>query len=214
MADGREDVLARIRTALGDRTAGDPPPVARDYDGAGAHPMDAGPLLDLLEERLVDYRAAVHRTVAGDVAGAVAAALSRHGARRVAVPDGFPPAWLEPAVAAGAEAVGDTPPLSPAELDALDVVVTTCRVAIATTGTIVLDGGPGQGRRALSLVPDLHVVVVAAADVVRNVPDALPLLDPARPMTWISGPSATSDIELSRVEGVHGPRRLEVVLEV
>jgi L-lactate dehydrogenase complex protein LldG len=209
MADGREDILARVRTALGDRPV--PPAVTRDYDGAGAHPTGTGPLLDLLEERLVDYRAVVHRSAPDGVADAVAAALARHHASRVAVPAGFPPAWLE---TSGAEPVGDAPPLSPAELDALDGVVTTCRVAIATTGTIVLDAGPGQGRRALSLVPDLHVVVVAAADVVRNVPDALPLLDPARPMTWISGPSATSDIELSRVEGVHGPRRLEVVLEL
>jgi L-lactate dehydrogenase complex protein LldG len=213
MGDAREDVLARIRTALADRPA--PAPPVRDYDGAGARPAGVEALLDLLAERLVDYRAAVHRAAPDGVADAVAAALARHGARRVVVPDGFPPAWLGSWPAAeGHEAVGDAPPLSPAELDALDGVVTTSRVAIATTGTIVLDGGRGQGRRALSLVPDLHVVVVAAADVVRNVPDALPRLAPVRPTTWISGPSATSDIELSRVEGVHGPRRLEVVLEL
>jgi L-lactate dehydrogenase complex protein LldG len=207
MGDAREDVLARIRTAHSDRPA--PAPAARDYDGAGAHPSGPEPLLDLLEERLVDYRAVVTRAAPDGVADAVAAALGRHHASRVAVPEGFPLAWLE---TSGAESVGDAPPLSPAELDALDGVVTTSRVAIATTGTIVLDGGPGQGRRALSLVPDLHVVVVAAADVVRNVPDALGRLDPARPATWISGPSATSDIELQRVEGVHGPRTLDVIL--
>jgi L-lactate dehydrogenase complex protein LldG len=209
MGDARDEVLARVRTALGDRPA--PAAVVRDYDGAGPGPAGMAGLLDLLEERLVDYRAVVSRAAHDEVADAVAAALARHHASRVAVPAGLPPAWLE---TSGAAPVGDAPPLSPAELDALDGVVTTCSVAIATTGTIVLDGGPGQGRRALSLVPDLHVVVVPAHAVVRNVPDALGLLDPVRPMTWISGPSATSDIELSRVEGVHGPRRLEVVLRL
>ena len=211
VSDARAEILARVRSALTDRPR--PAPAVRDYDGAGSHPAEPGALLDLLEERLVDYRAEVRRAPRDDVAAAVGEALGRHGAARVVVPGGYPVEWLEPWLeSSGGETVGDSPPLSPAELDALDGVVTTCRLAIATTGTIVLDGGPGQGRRALSLVPDLHVVVVDAEDVVRNVPDALPLLDPARPMTWISGPSATSDIELNRVEGVHGPRRLDVVL--
>jgi L-lactate dehydrogenase complex protein LldG len=209
VSDARSEILGRIRSALADRPA--PPPAARDYDGAGAHPAGPESLLDLFEERLVDYKAVVHRAPRDGVATAVAEALARHGASRVAVPAGFPTEWLE---TSGAEAVGDAPPLSAAELDGLDGVLTTCRVAIATTGTIVLDGGPGQGRRALTLVPDLHVVVVDADAVVRNVPDALPLLDPHRPATWVSGPSATSDIELSRVEGVHGPRRLEVILRL
>jgi L-lactate dehydrogenase complex protein LldG len=213
MADARAEILARVRSALTDRPR--PAPAVRDYDGAGAHPAEPGALLDLLEERLLDYRAAVRRAPRDDVAAAVGEALGRHGAGRVVVPAGYPVEWLEPWLeSSGGELLGDSPPLSPAELDALDGVVTTCRLAIATTGTIVLDGGPGQGRRALSLVPDLHVVVVDATDVVRNVPDALPLLDPHRPATWISGPSATSDIELSRIEGVHGPRRLEVVLHL
>ncbi len=112
----------------------------------------------------------------------------------------------------GIELVGDHPPLTPAQLDGLDGVLTGCAAAIAETGTIVLDGGSGQGRRVLSLVPDYHLVVVTAAQVVATVPEALARLDPARPQTWISGPSATSDIELDRVEGVHGPRTLEVIL--
>jgi L-lactate dehydrogenase complex protein LldG len=132
--------------------------------------------------------------------------VARLAGGRVVVPDGFPDEWLR-----AVDVVRDTG-LSAQELDALDAVATTCTVAIAETGTIVLDAGPGQGRRALTLVPDHHVVVVRAEQVVAGVPHALGRLDPRRPQTWISGPSATSDIELQRVEGVHGPRRLDVVL--
>jgi L-lactate dehydrogenase complex protein LldG len=166
-------------------------------------------LLDQLEERLVDYRATVHRATWSSVASVVAACLGDRGVARLVVPDGFPAEWLEKATA---EQVADAPPLTPHQLDALDGVVTTATLAVAETGTIVLDGSAGQGRRALSLVPDYHLVVVGADQVVAGVPDAVAALDPLRAMTWISGPSATSDIELVRVEGVHGPRTLEVVL--
>jgi L-lactate dehydrogenase complex protein LldG len=206
----RDEILARVAGALRDGAA--PPPVRRDYRTAERAGGPAGQeLLELLVERLVDYRAAVRRSSTALVAAAVVAALTERGARRVAVPDGILPAGLE-RLEPGIELVGDDPPLTPARLEELDGVLTGCAVAIAETGTIVLDGGPGQGRRALSLVPDYHLVVVTAAQVVATVPQAVARLDPTRPLTWISGPSATSDIELDRVEGVHGPRTLEVIV--
>jgi L-lactate dehydrogenase complex protein LldG len=206
----REEILGRIRTATADHP--EPPPVARDYRTA-EQPRDLGTdeLLELLVDRLVDYRALVRRSTTALVATSVVAALTERGARRVAVPDGILPAGLD-RLEPGIELVGDDPPLAAAQLDGLDGVLTGCAVAIAETGTIVLDGGAGQGRRILSLVPDYHLVVVTAGQVVAGVPEALARLDPTRPQTWISGPSATSDIELDRVEGVHGPRTLEVIL--
>jgi L-lactate dehydrogenase complex protein LldG len=206
----RDEMLARVRTALGDRPTPEPP--RRDYRTADQAPeLATDELLDLLVDRLVDYRALVRRCTPDEVAGTLAAALAERGARRVVVPDGFPRAWLAEA-GDGVERVGDDPPLPAADLDRLDGVLTTCAVAVAETGTIVLDAGPGQGRRALSLVPDYHLVVVTAEQVVATVPQGVARLDPTRPLTWISGPSATSDIELTRVEGVHGPRTLEVVV--
>jgi L-lactate dehydrogenase complex protein LldG len=206
----RDEILARVRTALGDRPA--PPEVRRDYRTAERAPaMPAADLVYLLVDRLVDYHAQVRRSTAAEIPGAVAAALADRGARRLVVPAGVPPAWLA-TVGDGVELVRDDPPLTATALDRLDGVLTASAVAIAETGTIVLDAGPGQGRRALSLVPDYHLVVVTADQVVATVPEAVARLDPTRPLTWISGPSATSDIELTRVEGVHGPRTLEVVV--
>ena len=208
--NAREEVLARIRTANGGRSA--PPPPARDYRTAERpSELASGELLELLVDRLVDYRALVRRSSTAMVAATVVAALTERGARRVAVPDGILPQGLD-RLEPGIELVGDDPPLTPAQLDELDGVLTGCAVAVAETGTIVLDAGAGQGRRALSLVPDYHLVVVTATQVVRGVPEAVARLDPSRPQTWISGPSATSDIELDRVEGVHGPRTLEVIV--
>lgn len=136
--------------------------------------------------------------------------LAARGSRSVVVPPGLPPHWL---AAVDATRVHDRAASTPQELDGVDSVVTGCAVAVAETGTIVLDGSPDQGRRRITLVPDHHICVVRVPDqVVSSVPGALERLDPARPLTWISGPSATSDIELDRVEGVHGPRTLEVVL--
>jgi L-lactate dehydrogenase complex protein LldG len=204
-ADARDAVLGRIREALraGDQT----PPIAipRDYERT----LPAGTdIFELFVERVSDYRATVHRTAAGGLPATIAAVLTERGARRLAAPVGIPDEWL---ATSDIERVDDDPPLSFGDLDRLDGVLTGCAVAIAETGTIVLDGGPDQGRRAISLLPDLHVCVVMASQVVGSVPEALARLEPTRPQTWISGPSATSDIELQRVEGVHGPRRLDVV---
>lgn len=199
----REVVLERIRVALGDGPA--PITIPRDYERALPATTD---ITGLFVERVSDYRATVHSTTAAELPVTIASVLSGRGATRLAVPVGIPRAWLE---ASAAELVVDDPRLSYGDLDRLDGVITACAVAIAETGTIVLDGGPDQGRRALSLLPDLHVCVVMKRQVVGTVPEALERLDPTRPQTWISGPSATSDIELQRVEGVHGPRRLDVV---
>ncbi len=193
----RDEILSRIRGAVADRPA--VPPVPRDYRGAGSVAVD----LDRFAERAADYGATVHRVAAGDVASTIAVAA---GTRRVVAPDGFPSEWLPARLDIARE------PLTTADLDRLDGTLTTCALAIAETGTVVLDAGPGQGRRALSLVPDYLLVVVRADQVRAGVPDAIAELEPTRPLTWISGPSATSDIELNRVEGVHGPRTLDVIV--
>ena len=209
MSTSRERVLARVRAALSDVPADEPAerPVERDY----AESHSEGATLDVLVDRLLDYKALVERVSAADLPDHIATALERRGAARVAVPEGAPGEWF---TAVSAQRLSDSPgsPLSVAELDATDGVVTGCAVAIAETGTIVLDAGPDQGRRSISLVPDYHLCVVRADQVVDGVPQGVRLLDPGRPLTWISGPSATSDIELNRVEGVHGPRTLEVLV--
>jgi L-lactate dehydrogenase complex protein LldG len=195
----RDEVLARAREAIG----GSPPTqrLARTYRRTGTR----GPSerIELLAERLVDYRADVRR-----VGGRELRPTIEEVARgRIGVPPGLPPEWRP------AGAVEDHG-LQPHELDALDGVLTGCTVAIAETGTLVLAGGPAEGRRAVTLVPDLHVCVVRAEQVVETVPEAFDALRglERRPLTCVSGPSATSDIELKRVEGVHGPRRLVVVI--
>jgi L-lactate dehydrogenase complex protein LldG len=239
----REEILARIRAAnatgrpaarataagsaawgLGTASDAEEAPVSAagsGADGASAAiaadgnryrptgSLHGAALLDLLAARLSDYRAIVRRAPPDRLGEAVGAALTRRSARRIAVPPGLELPGLPDDVEAVA---GDG--LAPDVLAALDGVVTGAAVAIAETGTIVLDSSPGQGTRAVTLVPDYHLCIVHADQVVHSVPEAVGRLAPraTRPLTWISGPSATSDIELNRVEGVHGPRDLEVVI--
>ncbi|WP_313661774.1 lactate utilization protein C [Cellulosimicrobium cellulans] len=213
----RDDVLARVRAALGGSTATGSAAsgsVPRAYRERGDLAPGSPEAVDVLVDRLVDYRAHVHvAATASEVATVVGDLLADAGS--VVVPPGLDDAWLG-ALGDGTVVVPDArdDPRTPEELDRVDAVVTAARVAIADTGTIVLDGEADQGRRAITLVPDLHVCVVRTDQVVETVPEAVRLLasHPERPQTWISGPSATSDIELSRVEGVHGPRTLHVIL--
>nr|WP_286169915.1 LUD domain-containing protein [Actinospica acidiphila] len=201
--------MGRVRRALADVPPGEDAPVERDYlREHGERTVEE--TVDLLAENLADYRAVVHRTDVGSLPGVVAELLAARGASTVLVPPGLDESWL---AAAEATRVPDEATSTPRELDRVDSVVTACAVAVAETGTIVLDGSPDQGRRRISLIPDHHICVVRVpGQVVASIPQALERLDPARTSTWISGPSATSDIELDRVEGVHGPRTLEVVL--
>jgi L-lactate dehydrogenase complex protein LldG len=201
---GRAEVLRRIRLALSTSPSGYP--VEGIYRRHGD--VSGAAALDLLASRLTDYRALVRRATPLTIGDEVSAALSERGVRTVVVPPGLD----VPLPAFAAVTVDDG--LGAAELDAFDAVVTGAAVAIAETGTIVLDGAPNQGRRAISLVPDYHLCIVSSDQVVHLVPEAVERLagSAARPLTWISGPSATSDIELERVEGVHGPRTLEVIL--
>jgi L-lactate dehydrogenase complex protein LldG len=173
------------------------------------HDAASTDIIGLFAERAADYRAVVERVSEADLPAAIARALS--GVPTFLVPDGLPSQWLGGSLAED-RVVRDDPPLSARELDAIAGVVTGCAAAIAETGTIILDHGPGQGRRALTLVPDFHLVVVRADQVAADLPDAIARLEPTRPHTLISGPSATSDIELIRVEGVHGPRNLHILI--
>jgi L-lactate dehydrogenase complex protein LldG len=182
----RDEILGRIRTALGDAA---PPEVPRDYRRAST----AADPVALFCERVSEYRATVHRSL--DV-------LPQLCSGRVLRAPGVE--WDD--------APADSPDLSPTGLDQVDTALTGCALAIAETGTIVLDGGALSGRRALTLVPDHHVCIVRADQIVSSVPEAFARLEPVGPITFVSGPSATSDIELERVEGVHGPRRLDVVV--
>jgi L-lactate dehydrogenase complex protein LldG len=205
----RDEVLARVRAVerVGATTEGGHRSEVPVIERGGS---SAAQTLELFADNVADYRAEVVRVGAGGVPAAVAQALS--GLTSVVVPAGLDRSWLSGAT--GVRVVEDDQ-LSADALDALDAVVTAAAVGIATTGTIVLDHGADQGRRAITLVPDTHVCVVREDQVVHDVPEAVRRLRPEgqpRPLTWVSGPSATSDIELDRVEGVHGPRTLVVVI--
>jgi L-lactate dehydrogenase complex protein LldG len=196
----RDEILARTRAAIGTATRSEP--IVRAYRTTGA--LGSAARVELLRERLLDYRARVETSTEAGVRDVVEQVAR---GRRIGVPQGLPETWRP------ASAIEDHG-LDAHELDKLDGVLTGCTVAIAETGTLVLAGGSAEGRRALTLVPDLHICVVRAEQVVETVPEAFALLRglERRPLTFVSGPSATSDIELQRVEGVHGPRRLVVVI--
>lgn len=200
MNAARDEILARVRAAIDPVPPGTPP--QRAYRTAGS--WDRAARVDLLAERLVECQARVERTTETALPG-VLALLAGDGP--IIVPPGLPDAWRPPGAVEDHE-------LAPGELDALDGVVTGCTLAIAETGTLVLTGGPTEGRRALTLVPDLHLCIVRTTQIVETVPEAFAALRgrETRPLTFITGPSATSDIELTRVEGVHGPRQLVVIV--
>lgn len=211
--NARDEVLARVRSALGPGNrsgASDigpgsrpqPSDIPRNYR-ATTHDG-----LDTFLERLAHYDARAIQTTEGDLDATVRDTLTQREAHNVITPDGIPDGWRS----LKTNPLKDNPPLDNEALDGADGVVTTCALAIAQTGTIVLDGGPGMGRRALTLLPDYHLCVVRAEQIVPSVPEALARLDPTLPLTFISGPSATVDIEMVRVKGVHGPRTLDVIV--
>jgi L-lactate dehydrogenase complex protein LldG len=203
VTEAKAEILQRIRSALAVAHPGSVT-VPRDYDRAS---LQGSADVERFAAAVEEYRARVHRTEPGAIATAVAALVTAEA--RIVVPADMPTDWVR-----GLNAAQDSAhhPLSVADLDAADAVVTGCALGIAATGTIVLDADVTQGRRALTLVPDHHICVVFTDQVVDTVPQAFARLDPLRPLTFISGPSATSDIELDRVEGVHGPRTLDVLL--
>lgn len=206
MTTARETVLGRVRDAL---AIAPRPPVEVERAYRRDRTLPDPERLALFVDRLVDYKAQVRTCTADDTAGTLTDVLSALGARRIGVPAGLDRRWLAGWTGVVEE---DRPEVPPPALGDLDAVVTAAAAGCAETGTIFLDGSPDQGRRALSLVPDVHVCVVDLSSVAAGVPEALARLVPSRPTTLISGPSATSDIELERVEGVHGPRTLVVVV--
>lgn len=222
--NAREEMLGRVRAAVrgagrDSRAAGggsDPDTIVRAYQ-RDDKPGDPSYLAERFADRLRDYRAHVHRCPVSAIAETVRAIAETACVTRLVVPTGLPVDWIPPTVTPlrdepGGDDGGDDGRLGVDEIASADGVLTAAAAAIAETGTIVLDGSPDQGRRVITLVPDLHICVVHTDQIVKTVPQAVARLSPTRPSTWISGPSATSDIELNRVEGVHGPRTLHVII--
>jgi L-lactate dehydrogenase complex protein LldG len=216
LTSAKEEILWRIRRATHDVPKDERPedvPVERGYRKEDDSPREE--VIERFAERVAEYEATVHRVREDDLPRAVDEACRRRGVRRLAIPPGLPGEWIPE----GVETLRDAarPRLTKEELDESDGVLTGCSLGIAQTGTIVLDAGEGQGRRVLTLLPDYHLCVVREDQIVGLVPEAFAKLEETvkgegRAITFISGPSATSDIELNRVEGVHGPRTLEVVI--
>ena len=216
--DAKTAILARARDAISRSQQGRPVrDIPREYIREGVHAPGSDEVVAQMVEALEDYSARVVAAPGDDeVADAIDAYLSEEGAKSVVVPSGLPEAYKEAAGRGGRVVREDSreAPIPTLELDEIDAVVTCSRVSISLSGTICLDGEPDQGRRAISLVPDTHVVVIEREMIQPTVPQAVEVLglNPTRPTTWIAGGSATSDIELVRVNGVHGPRNLRVVI--
>ncbi|HEX8036007.1 MAG TPA: LUD domain-containing protein [Ktedonobacterales bacterium] len=217
----RTEMLRRIRSALADVPRDETPDtVAIERDYTQSEPVERDELVRRFVERVTEYKAQVRSVREESLAPSIAAACAAHSVKHLAVPPDIPAAWLTELASGGVELLRDdagNASLSYAQLDSSDGVLTGCALAIAQTGTIVLDAGAYQGRRVLTLLPDYHLCIVYEDQIVGMVPQAIERLADAvreqrHPITFISGPSATSDIELSRVEGVHGPRTLEVLV--
>lgn len=216
MATAKETILWRVRRATRDVPEDERPedvPVERSYREKDEAPREE--IVARFAERTVEYKATVHRVKEDDLSGAIADALKRRGVEKLVVPPKLPEEWVPPGIMTLRDAA--RPQLTNEELDESDGVLTGCASGIAQTGTIVLDSGVSQGRRELTLLPDYHLCVVREDQIVGLVPEAFAEIeatvrDEGRAVTFISGPSATSDIELNRVEGVHGPRTLEVLI--
>ncbi|MDR0848918.1 MAG: lactate utilization protein C [Propionibacteriaceae bacterium] len=211
----RDVILSRIRKALSD-VPNLPPEKDIPLNWEYGKPLAMDDVLDTFTQMCLDYKAVVERVPVAEVPATITKLVTERQVKTFVVPAGLDQDWRKAAADGGAKLIEDDPPLSSPELNDIDGVITAARVGIADTGTIVLDHAPDQGRRALSLVPDLHICVILADQVVSDVPEAVQRLKPSivagNPLTWISGGSATSDIELSRVEGVHGPRKLLIIL--
>jgi L-lactate dehydrogenase complex protein LldG len=217
MSSARAEILGRIRAALGPIPHGEAPetvPVPRDY--LTTDPAPHAEQVERFIHRVAEYKASIHRVSSAELSSRIAEVLAARGVRTLVVPTDLPSWWIPggPRVLRDGGSGGS---LTNEQIESSDGVLTAAALGIAQTGTIVLDAGPGQGRRALTLLPDYHLCVIHAHQIVGLVPEAVARLHdaaraPGRPITWISGPSATSDIELNRVEGVHGPRTLEVLV--
>jgi L-lactate dehydrogenase complex protein LldG len=208
----RERILRRIRTA-NERAGAPSQPIPREYQRAGDGTV--GETLALFEERVREYDARVFPVRRTEIAKRAAEILSEAGRRRIAVPSGSPAEWRASGIEWVIDKAGSTledAPLSYEVLDGVDGAMTGAALAIAVSGSIVLQHGPAEGRRVLTLLPDYHLCVLQASDVVETLPEGFARLDPLRPTTFISGPSATADIEMVRIKGVHGPRSLDVLL--
>nr|WP_076389373.1 LUD domain-containing protein [Vaginimicrobium propionicum] len=214
MSTAKEEIFSRIRKALVDVKDSDPAEAEIGWQYKQPTKLD-GDIVDIFLELVADYKAEVERVKAADLPGAIVAHLKQIGAGSVLLPDGVDESWRQAIEQAGFDIRKDDN-LTARQLNEIDAVVTAAAVGVANTGTFALDHRPDQGRRALTLVPDAHICVLRADQVVSNTPEAIARLRASitdgQPLTFVAGPSATSDIELSRVEGVHGPRTLHVIV--